>query len=180
MGKVLIVYGTGEGHSDDVVDVIAKQLQSKSVQVQASRVADAPSAPEGFDTVVVGSSIHMGKHDKNVVHWIERNRRWLTDHPSAFFQVSMSSSGGTPEGDAEATSYVNSLTTGTGWHPDIVGLFGGALLYTRYGFVKRHVMKAIAEKQGMGTDTHRDYDFTDYDAVRHFADDVAALTNHST
>ena len=37
----------------------------------------------------------------------------------------------------------------TGWRPAHVGLFAGALLYTHYGFIKKHVMKKIAERQGL-------------------------------
>ena len=44
---------------------------------------------------------------------------------------------------------------------------GGALLYTHYGFVKRHMMKRIArDKPGnLGTDTSRDYVYTEWDGV---------------
>ena len=56
-----------------------------------------------------------------------------------------------------------------------MGIFGGALLYTRYGFIKRRMMRSIAEQGGLATDTSRDVDYTDYDAVRHFAEDVGSL-----
>ena len=63
----------------------------------------------------------------------------------------------------------------TGWHPDKVAMFGGALLYTQYGFIKRHMMKKIAgDKPGdLGTDTSRDYVYTEWDGVKRFAEHVA-------
>ena len=79
------------------------------------------------------------------------------------------------DGPAQAKAYVEQLTAATDWHPDLVGIFGGALLYTRYGFMKRRLMRSIAEQGGLSTDTSRDYDYTDYDAVRHFAEDVGSL-----
>ena len=54
-------------------------------------------------------------------------------------------------------------------------MFAGALLYTRYGWVKRHLMRAIARHEGGDVDTSRDHDYTDWDAVEHFAGDVAAM-----
>jgi menaquinone-dependent protoporphyrinogen oxidase len=61
----------------------------------------------------------------------------------------------------------------TGWRPAHVALFGGALLYTQYGFLKRHLMKKIAgDKPGeLGTDTSRDYVYTEWDGVKRFAED---------
>jgi menaquinone-dependent protoporphyrinogen oxidase len=94
--------------------------------------------------------------------------------PSAFFQVCLSSAGDAA-GTAQADAYVDEFVTSTGWHPDAVGLFGGALLYTHYGLVKRKVMKSIADSSGLGTDVHQDYDYTDYRAVAQFARDVSAL-----
>lgn len=175
MARALIVYGSGEGHSDDVAEALAKHLRAAGVTVDAARIADAPPNADGIDAVIVGSSIHVGKHDKHVVAWIEANKEWLTEHPSAFFQVSLSSATDTSDAQAKAGAYIDDLITETGWHPDLVGLFGGALLYTRYGFAKRALLKSIAKKSGLGADTRRDYDYTDYEAVRHFADDMAAI-----
>jgi menaquinone-dependent protoporphyrinogen oxidase len=47
------------------------------------------------------------------------------------------------------------------------------LLYTQYGFLKRHLMKKIAgDKPGeLGTDTSRDYVYTEWDGVKRFAED---------
>jgi menaquinone-dependent protoporphyrinogen oxidase len=61
----------------------------------------------------------------------------------------------------------------TGWHPAQVALFAGALPYTRYGFLKRHLMKKIAgDKPGsLGTDTSRDYVYTDWNEVSRFTED---------
>jgi menaquinone-dependent protoporphyrinogen oxidase len=74
---------------------------------------------------------------------------------------------------------VDELVRATGWHPDAVGQFGGALLYTRYGLVKRSMMKSIAGSTGLDTDAHRDFDYTDYRIVEQFAQDVCAMLDRS-
>ena len=66
--------------------------------------------------------------------------RQLERLPSAFFSVSLAAHGDTEE----AEGYVEEFEQETGWRPAKVALFGGALLYTQYGFVKRHLMKRIA------------------------------------
>jgi menaquinone-dependent protoporphyrinogen oxidase len=63
----------------------------------------------------------------------------------------------------------------SGWRPARVGPCGGALLYTQYGFLKRHLMKKIASDKGSpDTDTSRDYVYTEWDGVRRFTEDFLA------
>ena len=52
-------------------------------------------------------------------------------------------------------------------------LVAGALLYTRYNFLVRFVMRQITKAEGGDTDTSRDYEYTDWDAVDRFAEAFA-------
>ena len=131
--------------------------------------ASGDSIPGGYDGVIVGASIHMGKHDKSASDYVRKNRVALERLPSALFSVSLAA-----HGDMEnARAYVENFEQGTGWRPAHLGFFGGALLYTQYGFLKRHLMKKIAgDKPGnLGTDTSRDYVYTEWDGVKRFAED---------
>ena len=111
----------------------------------------------------------MGRHDKRVVEFVQQNRALLDRLPSAFFSVSLAAHGDTEQ----AEGYVEQFEHQTGWRPSKIALFSGALLYTQYGFVKRHLMKKIAQdKPGhLGTDTSRDYVYTEWDGVKQFAED---------
>ena len=62
----------------------------------------------------------------------------------------------------------------TGWHPTVIRAVAGALLYTKYSFLLRFVMKRIARKAGAGTDTSKDYEYTDWEGLDHF---VTAFTS---
>jgi menaquinone-dependent protoporphyrinogen oxidase len=178
MAEVLIVYGTSEGHTAVVVDHLRRPLEAAGHLVRACSVDDAPTCPIGYDLVLVGSSIHQGRHQRAVTRWVKGNAELLGRMPSAFFQVSLSSAGDAA-GTDEAERYVDDLMRATGWRPDAVGLFGGALLYTHYGLVKRTMMKSIAGSTGLDTDVHRDYDYTDYDAVERFSKEVAVLLDRA-
>ena len=59
--------------------------------------------------------------------------------------------------------------------PDVVGLFAGALVYTQYGWLKRHVMRAIVKREGGDLDMSRDYEYTDWEAVERFAHDIGQI-----
>ncbi|SES49518.1 menaquinone-dependent protoporphyrinogen oxidase [Pedococcus cremeus] len=172
MARVLITYGTTEGHTATIAEVIADVLHDLGHDVQTADITTLEhTVPDGYDALVIGASIHMGKHDKHVVEFVRRNHDTLERLPSAFFSVSLAAHGDTQE----AQGYVEEFAEETGWHPDKIALFGGALLYTHYGFVKRHMMKKIAgDKPGhLGTDTSRDYVYTEWDAVKRFAEHFA-------
>lgn len=66
---------------------------------------------------------------------------------------------------AQAAAYVDEFLENADWHPDRIGLFGGALRYSEYGFLKRLLMKQIAKDATGDTDTSRDYEYTDWHEV---------------
>jgi menaquinone-dependent protoporphyrinogen oxidase len=169
MSRILIPYGTTEGQTARIAEVIADVIRDHGCEVETVDIRDAPELiPDGFDGVIVGSSIHMSRHDKRVVEFVRRNRDRLERQPAAFFSVSLSAHGDTEE----AEGYVEEFEQQTGWRPTKIARFSGALLYTHYGFVKRHMMKKIAhDKPGhLDTDTSRDYVYTEWDGVKHFAE----------
>jgi menaquinone-dependent protoporphyrinogen oxidase len=75
-----------------------------------------------------------------------------------------------------------SLAGSSGWPDGIhnVSRVSGKLAYSKYGFLTRQVMRLIAWREGAPTDTRRDYEFTDWSAVRTFAlamaEDIRAKT----
>jgi menaquinone-dependent protoporphyrinogen oxidase len=179
MARILVVYGTTEGQTARIADVVADTLRAAGHAAEAVDVTSlGDSLPRDYDGVVVGASIHMGKHDKHVVQLVQKNLDLLERLPSAFFSVSLAAHGDA----AEAEGYVEQFEQETGWRPDKVARFGGALLYTQYGFVKRHLMKKIArDKPGnLGTDVSRDYVYTEWDGVKRFAEHFAADLDSQT
>ena len=172
MKKILIIYGTVEGQTERIVSVTRDVLRDLGHDVEMRDVKDmGDTIPTDVDAVIVGASIHMGKHNKHVVDFVRKNQDALARVASAFISISLAAHGDT----AEAEGYVDRFEEETGWRPDKVALFGGALLYTQYGFVKRHMMRKIASgKPGnLGTDVSRDYVYTEWDSVKHFAEEFA-------
>jgi menaquinone-dependent protoporphyrinogen oxidase len=107
--------------------------------------------------------------------FVRVNRDAIASRPAGFFEVSLSAAADDEEARAEAARYVDEFLETTGWDPDRVGVFGGALRYSEYGFLKRALMKRIARGATGDTDTSRDYEYTDWDAVETFARDFVAF-----
>jgi len=173
MLRVLIPYGTTEGLTAKISEFIADVIRGHDhkatvVDIKGSRVPKL----EGYDAVIVGASIHMGKHEDYVLDFVRENRDALERLPSAFFSVSMAAH----DDIEEAEGYIEEFVRESGWRPARVGLFGGALLYTNYGFIKRHLMKKIAREKGNpDTDTSRDYVYTEWDGVKHFVEEFLGM-----
>jgi menaquinone-dependent protoporphyrinogen IX oxidase len=58
----------------------------------------------------------------------------------------------------------------TGWTPTEEISVAGALVYTKYDYLKRLVMKLIADRRGGDTDTAKDNEYTDWAALDRFAE----------
>ncbi|WP_436924332.1 flavodoxin domain-containing protein [Halosimplex amylolyticum] len=177
MVDVAVLYGSSEGQTAKIADRIVQRLRDRgheSTAVDASKI-DADFDLSGFDAVVVGSSIHVGKHQESVRSFVSATVDALGELPTAFFQVSLSSVSDDADRRAEAARYVEEFLDATGWHPDRVARFGGALRFSQYGFLKRLMMKRIAREATGDTDTSRDYEYTDWAEVEAFADDFAAF-----
>lgn len=176
MGSFLVLYGTDEGQTAKVANRIVEVLLERGHDATAVSAETPPnSAIEEFDAVLVGASIHVGRHQSAVRAFVNANHDALTARPSAFFQLSLSSATDDETRQAEAAGYVEAFLEEAGWHPDRIGLFGGALRYSKYGFLKRLMMKRIATEATGDTDASRDYEYTDWHEVDSFAADFAAF-----
>jgi menaquinone-dependent protoporphyrinogen oxidase len=174
MATVLIVYGTKEGHTATIVERLADAIEARGHEVMSVRAGDPPPAlPDGVDGVIVGASVHQAKHQAEIREFAKANRDGLASLPSAFFQVCLTAADPSPESAAATQELVDEFIEETGWRPARVETFAGMLAWTQYDFFTRHLMRLITRKQEPHPDVHRDYDYTDYDAVRRFGEEFA-------
>jgi len=171
MTRVAILYGTGEGQAARISEYLALTMRELGHDAEAANVGNKPGDLDGYDGIVVGASIHMGEHEEHVRDFVRRHHEMLERVPSGFFSVSLTARDHTEEAKAKTREYIERFVEETGWRPDMVGIFAGALRYSQYGFIKRHMMKRISRDMGNpDTDTSRDYEYTDWNDVRHFAE----------
>ena len=177
MTKILIAYGTSEGHTAKIAQYLADVIREHGSEAFVVDVERAVvGRPDGYDGVIVGASVHMGRHERYVLDYVRQNRDTLERLPSAFFSVSLVAHDKSDEARKEVEGYVEGFVQQTGWQPRKIGRFAGALLYTQYGFFKRWIMKKIArEKESPDTDTSRDYVYTDWHGVRRFAEEFLEI-----
>ena len=170
MARVLILYATVEGQTERVAEKIADLLRGAGHRVDLQRARRAQEAfdPGAFDGVIVGASVHYGRHPGYLRALLRRQQAALGARHTAFFSLSLSA-GGPGARPAAAQRYLKTFLRRSGWQPRLAGVFGGALRYSRYGPIKRLVMQAFVGLAGGDLDASRDYEYTDWDAVARFA-----------
>ncbi len=174
MPRILLLYATTEGQTELIAERIAHTLREKghNVEMLPADTAQPGPDPAAYDGVMVGASIHYGHHPAFLHKLIRRHRDALAARPCAFFSVSLSAGGPRPK-LAAAQRYLDKFMRKTGWQPQLIASFAGALKYSLYGPIKRRVMIVFMTLGGGETDTSRDYEYTDWDAVERFAQTYA-------
>jgi menaquinone-dependent protoporphyrinogen oxidase len=173
MANVLIVYVTRLGQTQRIAARMAQALRAWGHAVE---MIDAEQPYGGlkldrFYRFIVGAPILAGGYPRGVARFVRKHRALLEQMPTAFFSVGLAIASRTHDGRGQTQAVVDRFLLRTGFHPARVELIAGGLPYTRYNFLIRFVMRRIAEKEGGDTDTTRDYEYTDWDAVEQFAID---------
>jgi menaquinone-dependent protoporphyrinogen oxidase len=181
MNSFLVLYRSKHGQTGKIAEHIAADLRSAGHEatVQSLEVADV-LALDTYDAIVIGSSIHAGHHAHDTLEWIRHHAHTLNRMRTAAFSVSLSAVDDTDEGREHTQAFLGDLLADTGWTPQLSTTFAGALQYREYDVFTRLLMRLMMKKGGHPTDTSRDYDYTDWDAVSAFAADVAALAPVAT
>jgi menaquinone-dependent protoporphyrinogen oxidase len=173
MAGILVLYGTSTGQSAKIADRLARRMRDKGNMVECLDVRHLPSgfSPEAYDGILIGAPIRMMRFPRPVIRFVKRWRQALDSRPSGFFAVCLAVADKRPEQQQLVDQWVRSFLKETGWQPVKQAVFAGALLYTRYGFITRFIMRKIAATEGRSTDTSRDHEYTDWDQVDRFADE---------
>ncbi|MGZ4271412.1 MAG: menaquinone-dependent protoporphyrinogen IX dehydrogenase [Solirubrobacteraceae bacterium] len=176
MTDVLIVYASNHGHTGKIAARIAAALEADGVRPDVREVsAAAEVSPSDYDAVVVGASIHGGHHQKEMIDWCSRHRTTLGVLPTAFFSVCLTAADDTDESREATRRYIDEFVESTGWTPQRTTTFAGALQYREYDFATRLVMRLLMHRGHHETDTRRDWDYTDWDAVEAFGHALSAM-----
>lgn len=177
MTHILIVYGTTDGHTRKIVQVLAEDLRAQlcSVDVLDAGGSRWRISPEGYDGVIVAASVHIGDYQRTVARWVRAHAPMLNTMHTAFLSVCLAVLEKDPAAHEEISRTMARFLARCGWRPTITKMVAGAVLYTRYGWLKRRMMKRIVEKAGGDTDTTRDFEYTDWNDLRGFACDFTEL-----
>lgn len=164
--KLLIIYGTVEGQTRKICEVLRNEAKLKGHTVSVNDASGPNLSPFGFDAAIIASSIHYGKFQSSVEHYVQEHAKILNNMIGAFVSVSLTAANDEPEGWEELEGITKDFLSRTGWHPTFIDQVAGALRYTKYNFFKRYILRNIAQKNNAQTDTSDDYEYTDWAQVQ--------------
>jgi menaquinone-dependent protoporphyrinogen oxidase len=188
--RVAVFYATREGHTQRIAERIAADLRilGFDVDLLAAR-QHPPFSLSNYSGAVLAASVHGGSHEKEMVQFVKDHRPELERITTAFLSVTLSEAGAemldkSPVEHAQFVLDVDRMLgkffNETEWVPTLAKPVAGALLYTRYNFLVRLIMRRIARKAGAATDTSHDYVYTDWVGLDKFVDDFAAEIRGTT
>ena len=175
MARIFIVWSSAEGQTRRIVQAIEQQIREAGHKLETMNADDPPrgwifSKP---DAVLVAASIHAGRYTDGLRRLLKQQHERLAALPTAFLSVCLGAAD--PAKQHEANGYIEQLVRETDWHPTITASVAGALRYPEYSFLKRWMIKKIAAKGGLPTDTSQVHEFTDWEQVRAFGARVIEL-----
>jgi len=176
VARILLLHYGVYGHTRQICERMQVDLATLGHRADVVPLAGAGADPQAYDAIVIGASIRNGKHNPAVFDFIRANRALLETKPSAFFSVNLVARK-PAKNTAETNPYAKAFISRSPWKPKLVGVFGGDLDYQRYGFMDRHIIRLIMTITGGPTDLQTKVDYTDWNKVRAFAGQVAALAS---
>ncbi|MGX1926285.1 menaquinone-dependent protoporphyrinogen IX dehydrogenase [Vibrio sp. NH-7] len=169
MAKALFLYSSREGQTKKILHYIEEQLKDFECElVDLHNVTTVDFSH--YDRVLIGASIRYGHLNKKLYQFIEQNLEHLERNKVAFFCVNLTArkeeqGKDTPEGSA----YIRTFLKKSPWHPELIGVFAGALYYPRYGLFDKMMIKLIMTLTGGETDTTKEVEYTNWEKVALFS-----------
>jgi len=176
--RILIVYGSTEGHTREISGFVAKLLREdgQEVIVRDAAAKEPLPDPTTYDLIFLAASLHVGRYQAALIEFARTHHELLNAMPTAFISVSLSAAGENPDDWEGLQHCVGRFMHETMWTPKAIHHAAGAIRYSRYDFFKCLAIKYIAHRRGQATVSSQDYDLTDYSALKDF---VFAFVNHA-
>jgi menaquinone-dependent protoporphyrinogen oxidase len=168
MADVLIVYATEEGQAQKIAGRIGDELMRCGNHADVHPVETNPLVSH-YDAVVIGSSLHGGRFAMRLVEFVRQHKRAIDSMPNAFFGVCLAAGRDDEEGRRAVRGYLARFVTATDWLPDDAEAFAGALRFSRYGPLKRWMVRRVARRNALDVDSAGDQELTNWEDVTSFA-----------
>lgn len=184
MKSILVVFATRAGHTRRIAERLAAAIAAQGFWV---KMVDAAAVPEElhldtFCAAILLASVHIEKHEQEMIRFVKAHRTELERFPSFFLSVSLTEAAAeNPQApDTKRTKarvhaqfMIDQFLAETGWHPTRVKAVAGALLYSQYDFLLRFALKRLADHAWDSSDATRDHIYTDWHGLDSFVAELA-------
>jgi menaquinone-dependent protoporphyrinogen oxidase len=176
MSRILIAYGTTDGHTRKVISHIAGRLREQGHEALAF---DTAAVPRRFDASKIGvfilaGSVRWNRLQRSLVEFVLENASVLRHAPSVLIPVCFAAHSDSEAAQRALGAVIDAFAKKTGWTPDRVIPVSGALPYSQFGFFTRVLMKRLSGKYGYPSDTSVDHEFEEWDRLDAAVDSFVA------
>jgi menaquinone-dependent protoporphyrinogen oxidase len=173
--RVLIVYGTTEGHTGKIAKRVAERIGElgHEAQLHDSSALSGKVKIGDVAAIIVAASVHQHVHQEALTGFVMAHRDQMNAKPTAFVSVSLSAA--LESDNLEAQRYVDHFVAETGWRPNRTLLLAGALRNTSYDYFKQQIVRHIVMKGSGPVDIDRNYEFTDWGELSKFVDSFVEM-----
>ena len=163
MSHVLICYGSIEGQTRKISNAVARKIVSLG---HTAHVVDASDPGDDDlrvpDAVIVAAPLHEHHYPASVRRYLKSLGAEVRERPGMFLSVSLAVMSDEEADKADLDRLSRTFVEKSEWSPQETHQVAGALRYTELSFFKRFILKQIMRAAGGPTDTHEDYEFTDW------------------
>jgi menaquinone-dependent protoporphyrinogen oxidase len=156
--RILVTYASKHGSTEEVAEVVAYRLREAGLSTHLVPAAEVEDL-EGYDGVVIGTALYMGRVHHDARHLLKRFHRALASMPVAVYAM-----GPRTLEEREVAGSRKQLGWALSKVPDIepvaVAIFGGVLHKADQPFPFNRMPETDAR---------------DWDAIREWAEEVASV-----
>jgi menaquinone-dependent protoporphyrinogen oxidase len=172
--KTGIIYSSVDGQTLKICNKLREGIQQNNQKVALFSIADFNEDVTNYDKLIIGASIRYGVHNKEIIDFINTNKKQLDSIKTAFFSVNLVAR--KPEKNTPDTNpYVIKFFKSIDWTPTVVEVFAGKLDYKKYPFFDRIMIQFIMWMTKGPTNTNTEIEYTNWDKVAAFGTQLKNL-----
>jgi menaquinone-dependent protoporphyrinogen oxidase len=169
--KTLIAFASRYGQTQKIAAALQQQLVDVGIDCRLTTCRELLGRHDFLtesSAVILGSPTYYGAMDRDLERLVSRYRDQLNVVPSALFTVCFGVSS-TQETDQAASRDASArFLQRTGWNPQLMRVFAGALRYSKYGWFKKRLVHWMAKRSGLVTPMDQDLELTDWTQAQAF------------
>jgi len=162
--RVLVAFVSRKGSTAEIARAVGKELQAAGKEADVIEMVSVASLA-GYDAVVIGGPMYMGRMDGAVRKFVRRHQDALMRLPVAGFIVGLTPVSGDPAGMEMAQKALRSALLPL--HPVAEAVFAGRLDPAGLSWFQNWITKKVKSPVG---------DFRNWDAIAVWARELPANT----
>ena len=163
--RILVAYASRKGSTAGIAQAVGRELKKAGITVEVAEMRTVSSL-EGYDAVVIGAPVYMGRRVDDIADFVKRYKNELQKKPVAAFAVGIAPVA--PKVESVDAVMENLRKVLDPIQTVAVTMFAGTLDPAQQSFVERTMTKLLNVPTG---------DFCDWTAIAAWARELPHMLN---